>query len=283
MKLTTFFLLASLGLINNANSKPVEKRQDQGTSAAFNCNTDFALTFDDGPYTYANELVDSFSNANQKMTRFLNGNNWGCIYDDANVQNIKYAYEKGHLIGSHGWSHASFNDITREQLESEINHVEDALMKIIGVKPAFVRPPYGAANADVVDYLESVSLFLQHTKTYFNYFKQRGYTVVQWSEDSRDSAGAPADESIQTIKDLAGDGKPHLILDHEVYQSTVEQVVPGVLPTFDGKKLATVAECLGKDAYQQVAQASERDDTWTCSDKPQIKAPVGSNPGAYAQ
>lgn len=63
------------------------------------------------------------------------------------MQSIQYSHSKGHLIGSHGWSHASFNDITREQLDSEIEQVDEALMKIIGVTTKYVRPPYGSCDA----------------------------------------------------------------------------------------------------------------------------------------
>lgn len=104
-----------------------------------------------------------------------------CIYDEDMVQNIQYAHSKGHLIGSHGWyvilpmtanlksfrSHASFNDITREQLDSEIDNVDEALKKILGIVPKYVRPPYGTCDASCVDYLQA-----------------KGKTVVQWSEDS---------------------------------------------------------------------------------------------------
>ena len=64
-------------------------------------------------------------------------------------------------------SHASFNDITREQLDSEIDNVDEALKKILGIVPKYVRPPYGTCDASCVDYLQA-----------------KGKTVVQWSEDS---------------------------------------------------------------------------------------------------
>lgn len=33
-------------------ASPLTSRQDQGTSAVFNCNHDFALTYDDGQFRY---------------------------------------------------------------------------------------------------------------------------------------------------------------------------------------------------------------------------------------
>ncbi|TIB11251.1 hypothetical protein E3P89_02418 [Wallemia ichthyophaga] len=260
------FNTLAIALATTATAWPLlSSRQDQGSAAVFNCSHDFALTYDDGrPYIYGNELTDYFSNAGHLYTRFINGNNWRCIYDEDMVQSIQYSHSKGHLIGSHGWSHASFNDITREQLDSEIEQVDEALMKIIGVTTKYVRPPYGSCDAGCVDYL-------QNTK---------GKTVVQWSDDSGDSAGASSDQVINSIQKWANDGAPHLVLDHEVHQSSVETVVPAIMPFFDGRVLTTVAQCIDDASYLQTGSLGVRDETWTCSDKPTIKATPGSNPDA---
>ncbi|KAG6828644.1 hypothetical protein H0H92_007158 [Tricholoma furcatifolium] len=65
-----------------------------------------ALTFDDGPYIYLYDVVNELKAANATGTFFFNGNN--------------------------------FHD---EMLEVNL-----ALQRIIGVIPAFVRPPYGRYN-----------------------------------------------------------------------------------------------------------------------------------------
>lgn len=52
-------------------------------SVVRNCNVpgQIAITFDDGPFQYDNDLINTLGN--NKATFFVNGNNYGCIYDYA--------------------------------------------------------------------------------------------------------------------------------------------------------------------------------------------------------
>lgn len=84
----------------------------------------FALTFDDGPYIYENELSDFLISRGVHGTFFVNGYNYDCIYDQNIVDQLKHstfhlefchalvlhslilsflfvAFGQGHLIGSH--------------------------------------------------------------------------------------------------------------------------------------------------------------------------------------
>jgi len=45
--------------------------------------------------------------------------------------------------------------ISREALHEELTRIEDALKKILGIKPKFFRPPYGSFNEEALDVLES--------------------------------------------------------------------------------------------------------------------------------
>ncbi|KAG6894915.1 hypothetical protein C0992_003982 [Termitomyces sp. T32_za158] len=61
----------------------------------------------------------------------------GCIYDADNVKRVKYAFDKGHQVASHTWSHKDLTTLTWDQI---------ALRRITGATPAFMRPPYGKYN-----------------------------------------------------------------------------------------------------------------------------------------
>ena len=39
----------------------------------------------------------------------------GCIYDDANIKRVKYAYDKGHQVASHTWGHKALTTLTWDQ------------------------------------------------------------------------------------------------------------------------------------------------------------------------
>lgn len=42
----------------------------------------------------------------------------GCIYTEDNAKRVKYAYDKGHQIASHTWSHANLSSLSWDQSES---------------------------------------------------------------------------------------------------------------------------------------------------------------------
>jgi peptidoglycan/xylan/chitin deacetylase (PgdA/CDA1 family) len=42
-----------------------------------------ALTFDDGPFIYTESVLNQLAAAGAKATFFVNGQNWGNIYDNA--------------------------------------------------------------------------------------------------------------------------------------------------------------------------------------------------------
>lgn len=60
-----------------------------------------ALTFDDGPYIYTNQVLDLLRNNNIHATFFLNGNNWQSILTDDSKALVQRMVAEGHQIGSH--------------------------------------------------------------------------------------------------------------------------------------------------------------------------------------
>ncbi|KAI5474902.1 carbohydrate esterase family 4 protein [Pseudohyphozyma bogoriensis] len=228
-----------------------------GTPApGLNRRRTFALTFDDGPYTYGYNLGEYLVNNGGHGTFFVNGYNYGCIYDYA--EDLQARYQAGHLIGSHTWNHVDITAVSQDELDEQVTLVETALQKILGIKPKYFRPPYGSVDDASVQFLQD-----------------RGYTVVNWDFDSGDSAGASAEEQIDNYSSLYGTyPTPHIALNHvmisETYDTTpdsIVSVVPDLLAA--GYRLVTVAECLGDDSpYQSVGSFGTRDDSWTCDGTP---------------
>jgi peptidoglycan/xylan/chitin deacetylase (PgdA/CDA1 family) len=58
-----------------------------------------ALTFDDGPFIYTQEIVDQLTAAGQRATFFQNGNNWDSIYNYNST--LLSMISGGHQIASH--------------------------------------------------------------------------------------------------------------------------------------------------------------------------------------
>ncbi|KAJ7628943.1 hypothetical protein FB45DRAFT_919611 [Roridomyces roridus] len=116
--------------------------------ACINAN-DIALTFV-RPYIYLRSISDQFTAAGAKATFFMNGNNFDCIYNPDRISDVKYAYAAGHMIGSHTWSHADLTSgLSTAQIQDAMFRMEEAFSRILGIKPAFMRPPFGDYNDNI--------------------------------------------------------------------------------------------------------------------------------------
>ncbi|TYJ53880.1 hypothetical protein B9479_005502 [Cryptococcus floricola] len=245
--LTVFTILALL--LESASANPVTKRAT--AEVIDNCSQDgtVALTYDDGPYNYEQDIMSALDG--NKGTFFYNGNNYDCIYNRAD--DIKAVYNAGHTIGSHTWSHSDVTTLSDSDLNSELSKVEDAFVKILGVKPKYFRPPYGNINDQALQVLAD-----------------RGYTkVFLWSDDTEDSLGGGAAKGEEVLDGVAADyPNPHLVLSHSTYQQNPDTVLPHSIPKLEaaGYKIVTVGECLGTDEspYEYVGEPQSDDGSWTC-------------------
>lgn len=90
--------------------------------------------------------------------------------------------------------------------------VELALTRILGVKPAWMRPPYGNYN----DLVRQASLI-------------RNQSLVIWDFDDGDSVGATVAQSEQDYTDLANRHPNNVLaLNHETYKTTA-YVLPDLI------------------------------------------------------
>ncbi|KAF6765858.1 carbohydrate esterase family 4 protein [Ephemerocybe angulata] len=119
----------------------------------------------------------------------LDGNNYDCIYSEDLAKRVKYAYDKGHQVALHTWSHAHLPSLTFDQVDEEMmSLVEDAIEKITGAYPAMVRPrihrpcEQKAINALALNhevYEQSAHDILPHA---ISVLKAAGYKLVTFAE-----------------------------------------------------------------------------------------------------
>ncbi|KAF8637079.1 hypothetical protein AX17_003079 [Amanita inopinata Kibby_2008] len=251
MYIPSFIALGVAALAAALPTENVEKRQALA-NVIYHCtvpNT-VALTFDDGPWVYLYDVSKALVAANATGTFFFNGNNYECIYNDDEMKRVRYAYDHGHQIASHTWSHWDLTTLTWDQIHDEMWKVEQALLRITGAYPAFMRPPYGSYN-DLVRQAAAV----------------RGQQLVMWDFDSRDSDGASVAQQEQNYDDVISQHPDTILaLNHETYETTVHQTLPYVIQQLQeaGYRLVTLAECLGEEPYQYVSSPSTPDSSWHC-------------------
>ncbi|KAJ9117709.1 hypothetical protein QFC24_006423 [Naganishia onofrii] len=187
-----------------------------------------ALTFDDGPYLYESNIGAALGGS--KATFFLNGNNYDCIYN--HVNEIRALSAAGHTFGSHGWSHKDMSKLSWDECHDELWKVEQAFIRILGVKPIYFRPPYGSVSNTLLSALEN-----------------RGYKkVFLWSEDTGDSTGGSVASQKGVYNSIANSyPAPHIVLNHSPIASTAYDTVPYAVSLLKNKgyQLVAVDTCMG--------------------------------------
>ena len=179
--------------------------------------TRIALTFDDGPGEYTDQLLDCLEENNAHATFFMLGQNvesW-----ESTVQRMA---DIGCEIGNHSYDHADLMTLSEEQISSEFQKTDEALMKACGQNATVARAPYGSADQSVYDIVQ---------KPFF-----------MWSLDTEDwqLLNADADYNAVMNGDLT-DGS--IILMHDIHEPSVQaaiRLIPDLIEK--GYKLMTVSE-----------------------------------------
>ncbi len=160
-----------------------------------------ALTFDDGPSGYTEKLLDGLSEYDAKVTFFVIGSK-----AEKNPETVQRAFDEGHLIGNHTYTHPRLTLKSVDGAKEEITQCFDVIKNITGVKPFFVRAPYGDVSAYQLKKLNT-------------FFISWSANIYDWDEDSED-------EIYERIMKKADDGE--IILLHDTNEATVNAVLRAI-------------------------------------------------------
>ncbi|KAL2146005.1 hypothetical protein VTI28DRAFT_5662 [Corynascus sepedonium] len=205
---------------------------------------EIALTFDDGPYIYTNDLLDKLKSYDAKATFFITGTNLGKgrINDPTTSypQIIRRMHAEGHQIGSHTWSHQNASQLTTTQFSNQMIWNEIALNSILGFFPTYMRPPYSICEESC----QSILTSLGYHAIYFD-LDTEGYlhddeAQIQTSKDIWDDAIDGSDPSEDSF----------LQIEHDIHYQTVYNLTDYILTSLleNGYRAVTVGECLGDPA-----------------------------------
>jgi peptidoglycan/xylan/chitin deacetylase (PgdA/CDA1 family) len=180
-----------------------------------------ALTFDDGPGPYSEELLDVLDRAKARATFFVIGDE--C---QGRSKVLEEMVRRGHDVAGHGWSHTRFPQLDRATLESELARTA-SLLPASSPARAIVRPPYGTMTPRS----------LLHTY-------RAGYASAMWSFD-------PLDYTRESAADVAAAVDPaklengDIVLLHEERRTTLEAMPEIASRLHDaGFELVTVTELM---------------------------------------
>ena len=175
-----------------------------------------ALTFDDGPGEYTEELINCLVENNAKATFFMLGQNV-----EAYPEIAKELSDAGMELGNHSYSHPDLVTIGADAAAQQVSNTDAALKAATGFEATVMRPPGGSFN-------DSVKAAIDHP-------------LIIWSIDTRDWATKSEDQTYQVVKDNAQDGS--VVLMHDIHEWSVKaaiRMIPDLIAK--GFKLVTVSE-----------------------------------------
>lgn len=203
--------------ISKGESKPITNNQAVDCAVA-KC---IALTFDDGPSVYTENLLTMLKQKDARATFFVLG-----VNARIQQQTILDLQKAGMEIGSHTWSHKDLTKLNINEIEKELNDTADLLEKITGQRPTLLRPPYGATDARLVSVAK--------------------VPLIMWNVDTEDWKHRDSDYILNHIKTHAKPGA--IILMHDIHKTTVD-AIPATINFLQnaGYQLVTISELFGEE------------------------------------
>jgi len=206
-------------------AEPVYHGDPDNNSIALTCNV-----FWGEEYLYP--MLEILAEKEVRVTFFIGGS-WAEKFPEL----VKEIYQRGHEVGTHGYSHPHPDNITKEAYVQDISRGQDVIHEITGNKPTLYAPPYGERGPAVLQAAEEL-----------------GCRTILWSIDTVDWK-RPAPEVIQERVI----GKAHnggIVLMHPT-DTTVKalQVIIDCLHD-RGYRLVTVGEMLKQIDSKKIEKGS---------------------------
>ncbi len=181
-----------------------------------------ALTFDDGPGQYTEELLDILAQYNAKATFFMTGSNGSfgvAHYPEA----VRRMVELGCELGNHSYDHTKLSTLDAQGIADEYAKVDALISDITGGSiTTLARTPGGETDTSVTQAV--------------------GKPCIHWDLDTRDWETKDTQSTIDRVLGAnLEDGD--VILMHDIWQPTIEAcktLIPELIN--QGFQLVTISE-----------------------------------------
>ncbi|KAF9343924.1 hypothetical protein BGX26_005018 [Mortierella sp. AD094] len=202
-----------------------------------------ALTFDDGPGLYNDQLLALLQRKNVKATFFMLGSM--VAESPAQAASLKKILDAGHQLASHTYTHSNLDDMTEEQQKKEISMTSDIMFQHSGIRPAYMRAPEGRCAEACTKVMTDLGLVISHWNVDTNDWRFKALPPQEATEKSL----------VEINKVIVQDSNPatdsFILLEHEIHKFSVDLLAERVIDTIlaKGYKFVTMEECVGKPAY----------------------------------
>ena len=195
------------------------------------------LTFDDGPSDNTKKILDILDQYKVKGTFFVTGNN------QKKNDLIRLAYEKGHSIGLHTYTHDYASVYASEEnYFKDLQEISDMVENVTGEKSCLIRFPGGSSNTISKKYVPG--LMTRLTKA----VQEKGYQYFDWNCDSTDASGNNVPEEKLVAEATSSCAKHINILMHDTdAKDTTVKALPKIIEHY--RKLGYAFKGLTIDSY----------------------------------
>lgn len=191
-----------------------------------------ALTFDDGPNPPYTSLVLAILQRYGITATFFDVGRQVQAHPDL----VRLEYNSGHIVGNHTWGHANLSHLAEPSIIWQLTTNEDIIQHVIGVRPTFFRPPYGAFNA----------LTLKNINDF-------GLISFLWSVDPLDWSRPGVNVIVERVLHQARDGSIILLHDGGGDRSQTVAALPIIIESLQQRGFHFVSlQQLIADTHQSV-------------------------------
>lgn len=172
------------------------------------------LTFDDGPSVYTLELLNVLKKYNVKATFFVTNNG------DEKI--IKRAYDEGHKIGIHSYTHNfAYIYSSIDNYFEDLYKMQEKLKSLTGETITLVRFPSGSSNLISKNYDNGTKIMSTLTKM----VEQRGFTYCDWDISCMDYLNEGMD-SVKVYNKVISQLKEDrtIVLQHDIRKYSTDSV-----------------------------------------------------------
>ena len=186
-----------------------------------------ALTFDEGPSSGTQQLLDILKDKGVKATFFVQGDR-----TEANQASVKAIADAGMELGSNTYSDTDLTKLSGDELRSQITRGFDAIEQAGGGRTALLRAPFGTLSQE--NWAQAADVF---------------GAAITWNLDSGDWMLKGAQSVVDNVVGSAKNGNIVLLTDSDATAAQTAEALPQIIDRLqqDGYTLVTLSELIKTD------------------------------------
>jgi peptidoglycan/xylan/chitin deacetylase (PgdA/CDA1 family) len=146
---------------------------------------------------------------------------------------IRRMRDSGHCVASHGFYHQNMPSLGYDGQVNNLRQLDDAIGAIIGLRPRYFRPPYGAYDDSTRAAARAI-----------------GHDIIMWNIDTLDWSHRNPDASMNHFYQAMGGANPgaqsFIPLQHDIWPESVNTLTPRAIEYIRsrGFRLVDLGTCL---------------------------------------